>query len=105
MEHPELMTPADTQWHAVETRDASADGTFVYAVQTTGIYCRPACPSRLARRENVQFFDTPAAAAGMGFRACKRCKPDDVSAFADRQRALENARQQIDQSDGPVSLD
>jgi AraC family transcriptional regulator of adaptative response/methylated-DNA-[protein]-cysteine methyltransferase len=63
-------------WRAVIERDRNADGRFVYAVRTTGIYCRPSCPSRRARRENVSFFATPAAAMAAGYRPCKRCRPD-----------------------------
>jgi AraC family transcriptional regulator of adaptative response/methylated-DNA-[protein]-cysteine methyltransferase len=62
-------------WRAVETRDRGADGAFVYAVRSTGIYCRPSCPSRRPRREQVVFFPLPEAAEQEGFRACKRCRP------------------------------
>lgn len=65
----------EARWQAVLTRDASQDGAFVYAVQSTGIYCRPTCPSRRPRRERVQFFDTAAEAEAAGFRPCKRCDP------------------------------
>ncbi len=70
---------ADPRWQRVRARDASADGSFVYAVQTTGVYCRPSCGSRRARPENVEFHRNAAAAAGAGFRACKRCAPDGPS--------------------------
>jgi AraC family transcriptional regulator of adaptative response/methylated-DNA-[protein]-cysteine methyltransferase len=63
-------------WHAVQIRDTTSDGRFVYAVTSTGIYCRPSCPSRKPRRDRVRFFDAPDAARAAGFRACKRCKPD-----------------------------
>lgn len=69
-------------WHRVLARDATADGQFVYAVRTTGIYCRPSCPSRRPRRESVEFFPAPAAAERAGFRPCKRCAPHQP----DRQR-------------------
>jgi AraC family transcriptional regulator of adaptative response/methylated-DNA-[protein]-cysteine methyltransferase len=62
-------------WKAVQTRDRDADGRFVYAVRSTGIYCRPSCPSRKPRREQVLFFPLPAAAEGKGFRPCLRCRP------------------------------
>jgi AraC family transcriptional regulator, regulatory protein of adaptative response / methylated-DNA-[protein]-cysteine methyltransferase len=81
--------PVDDQrarWAAVRARDASADGTFVYSVKTTGVYCRPSCAARPARPENVAFHDTPAAAERAGFRACKRCKPDQPP-LAERQAA------------------
>lgn len=64
------------RWQAVRERSAEAAGQFVYAVGSTGIYCIPACPSRPARRENVEFFDTPQRARLAGYRACRRCDPD-----------------------------
>ena len=69
----------DAEWRAVETRDASWDGHLVYAVVTTGVYCRPSCPSRRPRRENVRFFAAPADAERAGFRACRRCHPNGVT--------------------------
>jgi AraC family transcriptional regulator, regulatory protein of adaptative response / methylated-DNA-[protein]-cysteine methyltransferase len=66
----------DTCWSAVVDRDPNADGRFVYAVRTTGVFCRPSCPSRSKRRENVVFFADNAAAEVAGFRPCKRCRPD-----------------------------
>lgn len=65
----------DNRWRQVLARDKASDGEFVYAVRTTGIYCRPSCPSRRAKRENVQFFDVCADAERAGFRPCMRCKP------------------------------
>jgi AraC family transcriptional regulator, regulatory protein of adaptative response / methylated-DNA-[protein]-cysteine methyltransferase len=66
-------------WNAVEVRDRSFDGKFVYSVATTGVYCRPSCPSRPARRENVAFHATCREAEIAGFRPCKRCKPNEAS--------------------------
>jgi AraC family transcriptional regulator of adaptative response/methylated-DNA-[protein]-cysteine methyltransferase len=65
----------DTRWQAVLSRDAAADGKFVFGVTTTGVYCRPTCPARRPRRENIRFFDSPRAAEQAGLRACFRCKP------------------------------
>lgn len=65
-------------WEAVESRDHDSDGAFVYAVETTGVYCRPSCSSRRPRRENVHFFALPAAAERSGFRPCKRCRPQQA---------------------------
>ncbi|HVF21561.1 MAG TPA: bifunctional DNA-binding transcriptional regulator/O6-methylguanine-DNA methyltransferase Ada [Pyrinomonadaceae bacterium] len=62
-------------WQAVVAKDANFDGQFVFAVSSTGIYCRPSCPSRRAHRERVKFFDFPEAAEQAGFRACLRCQP------------------------------
>ena len=65
----------EQQWQAVVGRDTSRDGEFVFAVGTTGIFCRPSCPARRPRRENVQFFRRPEDAERAGYRACLRCKP------------------------------
>jgi len=64
------------RYRAVETRDRAADGAFIVAVRTTGVYCRPFCPSRTPKRENVTFYQTPEQARSAGYRACKRCDPD-----------------------------
>ena len=69
----------DRQWRAVLDRDRRYDGTFVYAVRSTGIYCRPSCPSRRPRRTQVSFFPIPEAAEAVGFRACRRCKPASLT--------------------------
>ena len=66
------------RWAAVVERDAGADGSFYYAVATTGVYCRSSCAARLARRENVAFHDTCADAERAGFRPCKRCRPNET---------------------------
>ena len=86
------------RWAAVTARDRSADGRFVFAVRTTGIFCRPSCPSRRARRENVLFFADCAAAERAGFRPCRRCAPRTetaapawVAAVADACRRLDAA--------------
>ena len=71
-----LFDDDETRWQAVCSRNAHADGFFVYCVRSTRIYCRPICKARLARRANVTFYDTPCEARDAGFRACKRCKPD-----------------------------
>lgn len=65
----------DQRWSLVLSRDLKADGDFVYAVRSTGIFCRPSCPSRRPRREQVEFFDSPVAAQHAGYRACRRCMP------------------------------
>lgn len=73
----------DTRYEAVRSRDARFDGAFFFAVETTGIYCRPSCPAVTPKRHNVRFFTTAAAAQGSGFRACRRCRPDAVPGSAD----------------------
>jgi AraC family transcriptional regulator of adaptative response/methylated-DNA-[protein]-cysteine methyltransferase len=64
-------------WQAIETRDRAQDGTFVYAVKTTGVFCGPSCPSRLPLQANVEYFTAAADAKTAGYRACKRCRPAD----------------------------
>jgi AraC family transcriptional regulator, regulatory protein of adaptative response / methylated-DNA-[protein]-cysteine methyltransferase len=68
------------RWNAVAAHDRTADGLFVYAVHSTGVYCRPSCPSRRPRRDRVNFFETPAEARSAGFRPCRRCRPDGTTA-------------------------
>ena len=78
---------ADARWRAVRARDAGADGSFVYSVATTGVYCHPSCAARPARPENVAFHATPQLAERAGFRACKRCRPNEAPRAA-REAAL-----------------
>jgi AraC family transcriptional regulator of adaptative response/methylated-DNA-[protein]-cysteine methyltransferase len=80
-------------WQAVLARDPRADGTFVTAVRTTGIYCRPTCPARHPRRENVTFFPRPDLAERAGFRACLRCRPNDRPT---QLQMVEDARRYIE---------
>lgn len=67
-----------SRYRAFAARDANADGRFIVGVKTTGIYCRPNCPARPPKRENIEFFDDIAPARRAGYRACLRCKPDDA---------------------------
>jgi AraC family transcriptional regulator of adaptative response/methylated-DNA-[protein]-cysteine methyltransferase len=71
-------THDDQRWRAVLHRDRTYDGAFVYAVRSTGIFCRPSCPSRRPRRPQVAFFPVPEAATHAGYRPCKRCRPEDA---------------------------
>jgi AraC family transcriptional regulator of adaptative response/methylated-DNA-[protein]-cysteine methyltransferase len=84
---PETLDP-ETAWAAVLARDAGFDGRFVYAVDSTGVYCRPTCPSRRPRRANVRFFAAAAEAEGAGYRPCRRCRPrqGEISRQADAVR-------------------
>ncbi|AJQ96593.1 bifunctional transcriptional activator/DNA repair enzyme AdaA [Gynuella sunshinyii] len=70
------LTADDPRWAQVMARDPQADGQFVYSVRTTGVYCRPSCPSRRAKPENVAFHASPEAAEQAGYRPCKRCRPN-----------------------------
>jgi AraC family transcriptional regulator of adaptative response/methylated-DNA-[protein]-cysteine methyltransferase len=91
----------DLQWHQVIARDARQDGRFVFAVRTTGIYCRPSCPSRRPRRESVEFFANTQDAERAGYRACLRCKPTQVS---EQARHVLRARQMLDNAEGTLTL-
>jgi len=88
----------DSRWTAVATRDAAADGRFVFAVKTTGVYCRPSCASRRPRRENVVFYRGPEAAEGAGYRACKRCRPKDTRASDPALQKVRRASALIDRA-------
>jgi AraC family transcriptional regulator of adaptative response/methylated-DNA-[protein]-cysteine methyltransferase len=94
----------DPRWAAVRRRDASADDSFVYSVKTTGVYCRPSCAARPARPENVDFHATPADAERAGFRACKRCKPEQPPLAARQAAHIAELCRWIEASDAPPSL-
>ncbi|HZB90886.1 MAG TPA: bifunctional DNA-binding transcriptional regulator/O6-methylguanine-DNA methyltransferase Ada [Stellaceae bacterium] len=85
-------------WNAVESRARAADGAFVYAVTTTGVYCRPSCPSRRPRRENVEFFPLPAAAERAGYRPCRRCRPEQQQASDPAAERVRHACRLIDEA-------
>lgn len=74
----------EARWSAVVARDRAQDGTFVFAVRTTGVYCKPSCASRRALRKNVEFYADPDSAEAAGFRACKRCDPRSADSAVDR---------------------
>jgi AraC family transcriptional regulator of adaptative response/methylated-DNA-[protein]-cysteine methyltransferase len=92
---------ADTAWAAFMRRDRSWDGRVIGAVQTTGIYCKPSCPAKRPKREHVTFFATGEEARAAGFRACLRCKPDEVG--RDRE-AVAKAVKLIEAAEEPPSL-
>lgn len=92
------------RWRAVLGRASAADGAFVFAVRSTGIYCRPSCPSRRARRVNVRFFGSCDAAEQAGFRACRRCHPRRVSAEGPLAAAVADACRRIAEG-APPRLD
>ena len=91
-------------WTQFEARDADADGSFVVAVTSTGIYCKPSCPARRPKRENVRFYPVPEAAQHAGFRACKRCRPDRAEAADPRMAAVRKAARAIDAADSIPTL-
>lgn len=83
--------PDAARWAAVLARDTEADGAFVTAVLTTRIYCRPSCPARHPKRQNVRFYDLPREAEAAGFRACLRCRPTETSPHQRAALAVEAA--------------
>ena len=95
----------DSRWQAVVARDAAADGTFVYSVRSTGVYCWPSCPSRLAKRANVQFHRSPKDAERAGFRPCKRCKPDQPGLAEQQAQKVAEICRFIEAADHAPSLD
>ena len=85
----------DAWWEAVRRRDKAFDGKFFFAVRTTGVYCRPSCASRAAKRENVSFFSSAEAAERAGYRTCKRCRPDRLGAPDPKVEAVKRACEMI----------
>lgn len=102
---PPLFANDLERWAAVVKRDPAADGQFYYSVATTGVFCRPTCPSRLAKRENVRFHNTCADAERAGFRACKRCKPHQPSLTKQYAALVTSSCQMIETADEMPSLD
>jgi AraC family transcriptional regulator, regulatory protein of adaptative response / methylated-DNA-[protein]-cysteine methyltransferase len=94
----------DPRWARIVARDRTADGHLWYSVMTTGVYCRPSCPSRPANPKNVQLHDTLEQARATGFRPCKRCHPDGLSVDAENAAIVARACRLIDQSEEEPSL-
>ncbi len=95
----------DARWQAVLARDQRFDGTFVYGVRSTGVYCRPSCPSRRPGREQVVFYSGPKAAEEAGFRHCRRCRPDQPPTPDPQLKMVHQVCRHIqDNRDGPPTL-
>lgn len=111
MPETQIAQSAKTQqsfWRAVLARDRAADGNFVYAVRSTGVYCRPSCPSRKPRREQVQFFALPEAAERHGFRPCRRCHPQKAALHDPAVDAVAQLCREIEarlRADGAANLE
>jgi AraC family transcriptional regulator of adaptative response/methylated-DNA-[protein]-cysteine methyltransferase len=102
---PELEIPdADACWEIGLARDTSFDGVFVVAVRTTGVYCRPSCPARRPKRENVTFLAGPEAAEAAGYRACKRCHPRQAGPNDEAPDLVARACERIDAEDGAIPV-
>ncbi|MDP8965284.1 MAG: AraC family transcriptional regulator, partial [Cyanobacteriota bacterium] len=96
---------AENYWQAVLAKDASLDGTFFYAVRSTRIYCRPSCPARRPRREQVLFFSLPEVAERAGFRPCQRCTPQKATTPNPQAERVERVCQYIESNlDSPLTL-
>jgi AraC family transcriptional regulator of adaptative response/methylated-DNA-[protein]-cysteine methyltransferase len=101
----DVRTNDARRWTAVVARDPGQDGEFVFAVATTGVYCRPSCPARRPRRENVAFFRGPEQAEKAGFRACLRCRPRSLSGSPQSDAAKEICRYIEQHLDETVTLE
>jgi AraC family transcriptional regulator of adaptative response/methylated-DNA-[protein]-cysteine methyltransferase len=102
--HANMTSTPDRQWQAVLARDGASDGKFVFAVSSTGVYCRPSCPARRPRRENVSFFRQPQEAESAGYRECLRCRPKALAGNP-RQELVKSVCRYIEQHlDEPITL-
>jgi AraC family transcriptional regulator of adaptative response/methylated-DNA-[protein]-cysteine methyltransferase len=99
-----LFATDASKWDAVLNRDRAAEGIFYLAVKSTGVYCRPGCPSRLPRRENSVFYDTRTQAEQAGYRPCKRCRPDALSPAEELTALVVRACRRIEGAERPLSL-
>jgi AraC family transcriptional regulator of adaptative response/methylated-DNA-[protein]-cysteine methyltransferase len=103
--HPTDGPKEDHRWNAVTGRDPAYDGQFVFGVSSTGIYCRPSCPARRPRRENVTFFLSPEQAERAGYRACLRCKPKSASGRSQSDGVKQICRYIEQHLDEPITLE
>ncbi len=101
---PMRTLDADACWQAVLAKDSSQDEAFVYAVRSTGVFCRPCCPSRRPQRKNVLFFDSPNAAEQAGFRPCRRCRPRNPGSGRERQELITRLCQYIEGAEEAPTL-
>jgi AraC family transcriptional regulator, regulatory protein of adaptative response / methylated-DNA-[protein]-cysteine methyltransferase len=98
--------PESAHWQAVVTRDRNFDGQLLYAVRSTGVYCRPSCPSRRPKRQNVEFYFGADAAERAGYRACRRCKPTNLNFGSAEGELARRVCQHISQNlEGTLSLE
>src|SRR6201988_3884535 len=101
---PPPPVAGDPRWALVVARDKTADGHLWYSVSTTGVYCRPSCPSRVANPGNVQLHNTLEDAKATGFRPCRRCNPDGPSIESENAALVARACRIIEQSEEVPSL-
>ncbi len=105
MKKPAMPIELDPRWTVVVNRDPAFDGAFVYSVKTTGVYCRPTCPSRLPKPQNVAFHATCEDAEIAGFRACQRCRPNEAARAAQRAAMVAEACRMIADAEEIPTLD
>lgn len=98
-------TLRDPRWSALLARDPAADGRFVYSVRTTGVYCRPVCPARRPRPENVDFHASALDAERAGFRPCRRCRPERRSPARERAAKVAALCRFIESAERPPDLE
>jgi AraC family transcriptional regulator, regulatory protein of adaptative response / methylated-DNA-[protein]-cysteine methyltransferase len=103
--HDKASARDEARWNAVVARDRSYDGKFYYSVASTGVYCRPSCPARLAKRANVRFHDTIAEAEAAGFRSCKRCRPNEPALDALHAAKITEACRFVEEAEEAPKLD
>jgi AraC family transcriptional regulator of adaptative response/methylated-DNA-[protein]-cysteine methyltransferase len=104
MKSPSIDITQDPRWASIVARDKAADGVFWYSVATTGVFCRPSCPSRLANPKNVRLHDSIGGAEAAGFRACRRCNPDGMSIEEANNAIVAKACKLIDEPGETLSL-
>ena len=102
---PRPFSNDEDRWAAVLRKDRSADGSFFYSVRTTGVYCRPSCAARPARRENVRFHASCEEAEKAGFRPCKRCRPNEAGLAAKRAAMVARSCRMIETAERMPGLD
>jgi AraC family transcriptional regulator of adaptative response/methylated-DNA-[protein]-cysteine methyltransferase len=102
---PPPLVADDPRWARIVARDKTADGHLWYSVSTTGVYCRPSCPSRIPNPENVQLHDSLQSARATGFRPCRRCKPEGPSVHAGNAALVAKACRLIEESEEEPSLE
>lgn len=98
------FTDSHMRWRAITKRDPAAHFAFLYGVTSTKIYCRPTCTARCARRANVVFYDTAEQAQSDGFRACRRCKPDEILYLGDREETVGQTLALLRTSSGDLGM-
>jgi AraC family transcriptional regulator, regulatory protein of adaptative response / methylated-DNA-[protein]-cysteine methyltransferase len=101
----EASSKDEARWGAIVARNRSYDGKFYYSVASTGVYCRPSCPARRAKRANVRFHDTIAEAEAAGFQPCKRCRPNEASLEAQHAAIIASACRRIEEAEEGPKLD